>query len=175
MKTRGLVQIYTGSGKGKTTAAWGQALRAVGRDMTVAVVRFLKSPDSGEVKAVGCLFPSLAVFGETTAYDPTVDQRSSPRIREETERNFELARQIIMSGSYDVVVLDEINMALHYGQVAESEMLDLLRSRPDRTEIVCTGRNAPDWLIEEADLVTEMVEVKHPMHRGIKARKGIEY
>ena len=174
-KTRGLVQVYTGDGKGKTTAAWGQALRAAGRDMRAAVVRFLKSPDSGEAKAVRCLFPMLSVFGETSAYDPHVDQRNSPRVREETERNFELARQLILSGDYDVVVLDEINVALHYGHVSESQMMDLLRGRPHHTEIVLTGRNAPAWLIAEADLVTEMVEVKHPMKRGIKARKGIEY
>jgi len=167
--------VYTGDGKGKTTSAWGQALRAVGRDMRVAVVRFLKSADSGEIKAAGCLFPKLSVFGETSAYDPRMDQRDSSVIRADNERNFDLARRTILSGEYDMVVLDEVNIALHYGHVAPDQMLDLLRSRPDHTEIVLTGRNAPQWLIDEADLVTEMVEVKHPAKQGIKARKGIEY
>jgi len=174
-KRRGLIQVYTGCGKGKTTAAWGQALRAVGRGWKVAVVQFLKPDESGEVKAAGRLSANLDVFGRTSPYDPRVDQRGSVTLRSESRRNLETAERLILSGEYDMVVLDEVNMVLHYGFVAEDEMLDLFRKRPAHTEIVLTGRYAPEWLIESADLVTEMVEIKHPARVGLKARKGVEY
>ncbi len=175
MPTHGLVQVYTGDGKGKTTAAWGLALRAVGQGMTVAVVRFLKPNHSGELKAAECLKPRLAVYGESRPYNPSANQKDSPQVREDDRRNFETARELVLSGGYDVVVLDEINMVLHYEHVSREEMTDLLYQRPQGIELVLTGRNAPQWLIEIADLVTEMKEVKHPSSSGIEARKGIEY
>lgn len=175
MRDRGLIQVYTGNGKGKTSAAWGQALRAAGHGLKVAVVRFLKPDDSGEVEAAERLAPLIAVFGESSAYDPRLDQRDSPRVRHDDRRNFDLAKQIILSGEYDMVVLDEINIVIYYGHVTKIEMHGLFRRRPAHTELVLTGRNAPKWLIDEADLVTEMVEIKHPSQRGVPARKGIEY
>jgi len=174
-KERRLVQVYTGGGKGKTTAAWGQAIRAVGCGWKVAVVRFLKTRTSGECKACERLAPELALYGDTSSYDPCVDQRESPVLRQESRRNFELAKGLILSGEWDMIVLDEINVVLYYGFVSREEMLETLRLRPAGTEIVLTGRYAPDWLIEAADLVTEMVEVKHPSNNGLKARRGTEY
>ena len=174
-KRRGLIQVYTGTGKGKTTAAWGQALRAVGHGQKVAVVRFLKPDDSGEVKAAERLGPSLSVFGRTSPYDPRLDQRESATLKAESRQNLEIAEKLILSGEYDMVVLDEINVVLHYDFVARDEILDLLRKRPEHTEIVLTGRYAPQWLMDAADLVTEMAEIKHPARGGVKARKGIEY
>lgn len=174
MPRRGLIQVYTGNGKGKTTAAWGQALRAVGQGMRVAVVRFLKPNHSGELKAAQCL-TNLSVFGDSRAYDPCVNQRDSPQVCEDNRRNFGVARELILSGGYDMLVLDEINMVLHYEHVSREEMTDLLDRMPASIELVLTGRNAPAWLIDRADLVTEMREVKHPSSSGIAARKGIEY
>jgi cob(I)alamin adenosyltransferase len=172
---RGLIQVYTGNGKGKTTAAWGQAMRAVGQGMKVGVVRFLKPNDSGEVRAAGCLKPLLSVFGECSPYNPSVNQKDSPQVREDNRRDFGIARELLLSGGYDMLVLDEINMVLYYEHVSREEMTALLDHRPDRVEVVLTGRNAPQWLIDAADLVTEMREVKHPSSSGIEARKGIEY
>lgn len=171
----GLVQVYTGNGKGKTTAAWGQALRAVGQGMRVAVVRFLKRNTSGEVKGSECLKPLLSVFGESRPYDACLNQGESVQVREDDRRNFDTASDLILSGGYDMVVLDEINMVLFYEHVSREEMTDLLRRRPTGMDLVLTGRNAPQWLIDEADLVTEMREIKHPSYAGAEARKGIEY
>ncbi|MHB0913793.1 MAG: cob(I)yrinic acid a,c-diamide adenosyltransferase [Armatimonadota bacterium] len=171
----GLVQVYTGNSKGKTTAAFGLALRAVGRGLRVAVVQFLKAPTSGERVAARRLEPELSIFGETRSYNACKDQENCPGLREDTEANFRIASQVVRSGEYDLVVLDEINVALHYGFVSRPEMERLLDERPPSVEIVCTGRYAPDWLRERADLVTEMTEIKHPSAQGIAARKGIEF
>jgi cob(I)alamin adenosyltransferase len=170
-----LLHVYTGNGKGKTTAAWGQALRAIGRGWKVAIVRFMKTTDSGEVIAAERLSPDLVVVGETSLYDPCVDQRGSAKLRNESKRNFEKAEELVLSGDFDLVVLDEINIVLHYDFISEYQMLHLLHRRPKHTEIIMTGRYAPDWLIEAADLVTQMVEIKHPSDAKMKARKGIEY
>ena len=172
---QGLVQVYTGSGKGKTTAAWGQALRAVGHGWKVAIVQFLKPPTSGERVASECLKPDMTVFGKTSPYNPNINQHASEKLKEESSTNFKIAVEKILSGDWDMIVLDEINMALYYGFVGRDEVLELLRERSPHTELVFTGRYAPDWLIDAADLVTEMVEVKHPAKNGIKAREGTEY
>lgn len=174
-KQRGLIQVYTGGGKGKTTAAWGLVLRAIGRGWKVAVVRFLKGEDSGEVAAAKLLGPNVKVFGKTSPYDPCVDQRGSAKLKRESRRNFDLAREAILSGEWDMVVLDEINIVLHYDYIAKEEMLDALQGRPEHLELILTGRYAPDWLVSVADLVTEMVDVKHPSQADIEARRGIEY
>lgn len=171
----GLVQLYTGNGKGKSTAAWGLAMRAVGRGMKTAVVQFLKSPGSGERLAAARLAPELQVFGETSAYDVCADQRHSRELKEDCERNFETAKSIILSGDYDLVILDELNVVLFYDFLTEQDVRQVLDRRPEGAEIVITGRYAPEWLIDAADLVTEMREVKHPSANGVGARKGIEY
>lgn len=170
-RTGGLVHVYTGNGKGKTTAAWGLALRAVGRGMKVAVVRFLKPEESGEVNAALRLAPAIEVFGHSSPYNPGQNQRESAVLRSESRENLSRAGELIRSGKYDLVVLDEINMVLHYEFVGREEMLDLLAESVAQAEIVLTGRYAPQWLIDYADLVTEMVEIKHPG----TARRGIEY
>lgn len=170
----GFIQVYTGNGKGKTTAAWGLALRSVGNGLKVAVVQFLKLPNSGERIAAREHIPELTVIGETRPYNVNADISSSDICREDSRRIFEDAKGLILSGDFDMVVLDEMNVVLHYGFVSQGELMDLLRSRPTRTELVFTGRYAPDWLIETAQLVTEMRDVKHPSRQGVKARKGIE-
>ncbi|MBP6963294.1 MAG: cob(I)yrinic acid a,c-diamide adenosyltransferase [Armatimonadetes bacterium] len=172
---RGIVQVYTGDGKGKTTAAWGQVLRGVGRGRRVAVVRFMKPNPSGEDIAAGECLPGVSIFGETSPYDPTEDQRASPILRAESRGNFEEAARLIASGEYDLVVLDELNIVLHYEFLAAEEVLPALADRPGSLDVVITGRYAPDWLISAADLVTEMVELKHPADAGAPPRPGIEF
>lgn len=170
-----MIQVYTGNGKGKTTAAWGLALRAVGRGRRVAVVQFLKPIPSGEQIAAESLSPLISVYGHTRPYDVCADQSGSDGLAEDSLHNFETARELMRSGQWDLLVMDEINMVLHYGFVSRKDMLDFLAHVPDNLEIVLTGRYAPEWLIERADLVTEMREIKHPSAGGIGARKGIEY
>jgi cob(I)alamin adenosyltransferase len=175
MSQNALVHVYTGDGKGKSTACWGLALRAAGRGLRVGVVQFMKPDASGEVIAAKKLGPNLQVFGETRKYSVCDDQRESAECREDSRLNFETAKNLMLSGDYDLLILDEMNVVLHYEYVSQPEMLDLLRSRSSTLELILTGRYAPDWLIDEADIVTEMVEIKHPASRGIKARKGVEF
>jgi cob(I)alamin adenosyltransferase len=171
----GIVQVYTGEGKGKTTAAWGLAMRAVGQGRKVAVVQFMKAPTSGERNAARHLSPLLYVTGETSPYNACQDQSNSALCREESRNIFKEASELLASGEWDVIILDEINVVLHYKYVTREEMMSLLDSRHPETELVLTGRGAPDWLIETADLVTEMKEIKHPAENGLRARRGIEY
>ena len=171
----GIVQVYTGCGKGKTTAAWGLAMRAAGQGRKVAIVQFMKAPASGERIAARRLEPLLYVTGETSPYNACEDQSGSARCREESRSIFTEALKLLSSGEWDVVILDEINVVLHYKYVTREEMEHLLGRRPRGTELILTGRGAPDWLIDAADLVTEMKEVKHPAETGLSARRGIEY
>ncbi len=174
-RDRGIIQVYTGDGKGKTSAAWGQALRAVGRGWRIAVVRFLKPGTSGEVIAAERCVPAISVFGETSPHDPSVDQRHSPVLREECRRNFDDAARLIAADDYDMVVLDELCVVLFYGFVSKDEVLSVLMGRPACVDIVITGRYAPEWLVDAADLVTAMTDVKHPAAEGVSARTGIEF
>jgi cob(I)alamin adenosyltransferase len=171
---KGLVQVYTGDGKGKTTAAFGLALRAVGRGLRVYVIQFIKGGfDYGELYVVDRL-PNLTLkaFGRgkfVMAKPPEGEDVGFAR------EAFELAKKVVMSGEYDVVVLDEVNVALSLKLIGISEVLELVRGKPVHVEVVLTGRGAPEELVEVADLVTEMREVKHPYRKGVTARKGIEY
>ncbi len=171
---KGLVQVYTGDGKGKTSAAFGLALRAVGRGLKVYVIQFIKGGfDYGELYVVERL-PNfrLKAFGRgkfVTDVPPTTDD---VKLAKEA---FELAREVVGSGEYDVVVLDEINVALHLKLIGINEVVDLIRRKPKHVELVLTGRYVPLEIVELADLVTEMREVKHPYIKGVPPRKGIEY
>ena len=170
----GLVQVYTGDGKGKTSAAFGLALRAVGRGLKVYVIQFIKGGfDYGELYVVKRL-PNfkLESFGRgkfVTDVPPTEDD---VRLAKEA---FELAREVVSGGEYDVVVLDEINVALHLKLIETEEVVDLIRRKPKHVELILTGRYAPSEVVELADLVTEMKEVKHPFTKGVSPRKGIDY
>ena len=188
--TEGLIQVYTGDGKGKSTAAWGQALRAVGRGLRVCFVMFLKGEtDLGEVRAAARLAPEMTVrqFGasreELAARSRRPARGQGPwwkaghtdDDRRMAREGLDFARQAIVSGEYDLVVLDEANVAMSEGLLGVGEVLDVLRGRPGHVEVVLTGRGAPAEIIETADLVTEMRLVKHPFERGIRARRGIEH
>ena len=171
---RGLIQVYTGDGKGKTTCALGLALRAVGQGFKVAMVQFLKGRETGESQAAMRLAPDMTLrfFGR-----PGLVNLKSPapedlgRVREA----WDFARGVIEAGAHDLVILDEINLALAHGLIPLEEALAVLRQRPPGVEVVLTGRRAPQGLMDMADLVTEMLPVKHYYQAGVKARRGIEW
>lgn len=170
----GLIQVYTGEGKGKTTAATGLAVRAAGRGLAVCFVQFVKGGEpSGELAmlekiGVEVVRPaeksSGLMVGEITQED-----------RDAAAEAWQVASRAIGSGEWDLVVLDELNIALHYGLVDEEKVVEGLVARPEHVEVVCTGRSAPPALVAVADLVTEMRVVKHPFTQGVEARRGIEY
>lgn len=172
--TKGMVQVYTGNGKGKTTAAFGQALRAYGSGLGVAIVQFLKDGSSGEVSALKSSIPEVEVF----CYGAEGFIGPSGPCPEDMQRAFDGLQkcyQILSLNKIDILVMDEICTAVSLGLLDESSVLSLLKSRPGHVEVVLTGRNATPAIIAAADLVTEMMEIKHPFAFGQAARKGIEY
>jgi cob(I)alamin adenosyltransferase len=181
---KGLIQVYTGDGKGKSTAAWGQALRAAGHGLRVCFIMFLKGDaDLGEVGAAARLAPEITVrqFGASREemaargggawWQAGLNDDDRRRARE----GLAAARAATMSGDYDLVVLDEANVAMSERLLPVDEVLDVMRARPSHVEVILTGRNAPPEVIAIADLVTEMRSVKHPFDKGISARRGIEW
>jgi len=168
---KGLVQVYTGDGKGKTTAAIGQAIRALGRGYQVCFIQFFKEHNSGEVKILKN-FPNLKLLHPLPFY-PTKKNRDF--LKKKIERILLEISKIIKSKTYDLVILDEINIALRNELLKEGDILDLLKNKPRSLELILTGRGATKEIIKMADLVTEMKEIKHPLKKGIKAREGIEY
>jgi cob(I)alamin adenosyltransferase len=174
--TKGLIQVYTGEGKGKTTAAFGLAMRAAGHGRRVLILQFLKSRirDSGEIRSARKCGIEVIKFRNQTApiFDPTISHEElSKTIRKAVTRSI----RMISSGEYDLVVMEEFNNALGNGYVPKSLFQAIIDAKPPKTELVFTGRRAPEFLIEIADYVTEMKMVKHPADRGVKARKGIEF
>lgn len=169
----GYIHLYTGNGKGKTTAAFGLALRAAGAGKKVFIAQFVKGKPYSEMELIKQCIPSITIkqygLGCFIIKTPTPEDILAAR------NGLQEVAGIIASGEYDVVVLDEATIALYYNLFTLDELLEVIRSRPDATEMVITGRYAPAGLIEIADLVTEMKEVKHYYTRGIEAREGIEY
>ena len=171
---KGLLILYTGAGKGKTTAALGMALRCIGHGMRVAVVQFIKGAiDTAEERALKS-FGDRVVFlrmGEGYTWE-TQDRERDTRF---ARLAWEKACEFLSDSSYAMVILDEFNIALQYDYVNVAEVLPVLRARPPRQHVVITGRGANDMLTEEADLVTEMKQIKHPFRKGIKAQPGVEF
>ncbi|MFC1967591.1 cob(I)yrinic acid a,c-diamide adenosyltransferase [Chloroflexota bacterium] len=170
----GLVYIFTGNGKGKTTAALGAVLRALGHGLKVYIVFFMKGDyPYGEYETLSRL-PGVEVasFGFRTLTDPA---NVKPEEIEQAEKALDAARQAVVSGKYDMVVMDEVNVALAMNLIKLDEVKSLIKDKPKNLELILTGRYAETGLIEMADLVTEMVKVKHPYDAGVPARKGIEY
>jgi cob(I)alamin adenosyltransferase len=171
---KGLVQVYTGNGKGKTSTAFGLALRAVGRGLRVYIIQFIKGGfDYGELHVIEKL-PNLQLkaFGRGRFVTQKPPAKEDVKLAEDA---LNLARDVVRSGEYDVVILDEANVALDLKLISLDTVLELIRNKPKHVELVLTGRYAPREIIEIADLVTEMREVKHPFDKGFPARKGIEY
>ena len=154
---KGYIQVYTGNGKGKTTAAIGLAVRAAGAGLRVYIGQFVKSIEYSEIKLIKERFPEITV--ELYGIDGCLIVR---------------AREALRDGSYDLVILDEITICCYFKLLAESEVLALMDAKPEGTELVLTGRYAPDYMIEKADLVSEIQEIRHYYSSGVKARDGIE-
>jgi len=171
---KGLIQVYTGQGKGKTTAALGLALRAAGQGLRVYIAQFMKGqPHSGELTALKKQ-PNITLrqFGRAGFVDP---KNPAPEDIELARKGLAQSRHEIHSGRYDLVILDELNLVTSWGLVELEEVLSLIKEKPQGIELVLTGREAPPEVIALADLVTEMVEVKHPFQEGIASRRGIDY
>ncbi len=172
MGKKAYIQIYTGNGKGKTTAALGLAIRASGAGLKVFIAQFTKGILCSEHKAIAKFAPGIRLkqFGKKsfiTRKPDTDDHRLA-------KKGYDEIRKIIFSGKFDLVILDEITIANKYGLITVDELLKILKSKPEHVEIVLTGRNADPRLLKVADLVTEMKEVKHYYSKGVPARVGIE-
>lgn len=172
---KGLVIVFTGDGKGKTTAAIGTALRALGRGMNVSIIQFIKGrSDTGESIFAKRLKPGMefitAGIGFVSRSDKNINEH-----KEVAKNAFDMARQRINSGFWDLVILDEINNAVRLGLLDIGDVLDLIRKKPEKLHLILTGRDAHPSLVEAADMVTEMRSVKHPYERGQKAEAGIDY
>lgn len=171
---KGLLIVFTGNGKGKTTAALGMAIRSAGHGMRVLILQFIKGTWAyGELESLKNV---EEVRIKTLGSGFTWKKENLDEDRELALRGWEEARNEIARGDYRMIILDELNIVLSYGLLPLQPVLDTLEQRPAGVHVVVTGRNAPDELIEIADLVTEMKVVKHPFHdRGLKAQKGIEF
>jgi len=172
---KGLVIVHTGPGKGKTSAALGMAVRAIGHDMKVGVVQFVKGAMATGEKAVFDRFPELIEFkpmGEGFTWDTQDRSRDIAVAREAWEE----VKRMIADPSYAMVIADELNIVLRYDYLPVSEVLETIEDKPHMTHLIITGRNAPQELIDAADLVTEMAQVKHPFReQNVKAQRGIEF
>ena len=169
----GLVIVNTGKGKGKTTAALGVALRAWGRGMRVIVLQFIKhsTANFGEQRAAQKMGLEMRAMGDGFTWrSQDLDKTADLAVA-----HWEDCKEIIASGDYDVIILDEFTYPMHYGWVDTNEVIEVLKNRPEMLHVIITGRNAPEELVEYADLVTEMQVVKHPYQKGIKAQPGIEF
>jgi len=170
----GYVQVYAGDGKGKTTAALGLALRAAGRGLRTYIAQFLKARPAGEIEAAKRLAPLIRIEQFGLEGFVTVTDGPEDEDLERAKAGLGKAFEAMLSGEYRIVVLDEINTAVHFKVLPEADVLALIDRRPAAVELILTGRHAPASFVERADLVTEMMAVKHYFDRGVKAREGIE-
>ena len=169
---KGYVQVYTGNGKGKTTAALGLSIRAAGAGLKVFIVQFLKMGDYSEIKALERFSDLITI--EQYGLGRFVRGKPSPEDIEAGQKGLERIKSIIEAGEHDVVVIEEGNVAVMCGLFSAQDLLDVIELKPENMEIVITGRGATPEIIEKADLVTEMKEIKHYYQKGVKARVGIE-
>lgn len=172
----GYVQVYTGNGKGKTTAAMGLAFRAVGDGMTVYIVQFLKSGKTGELKSAEA-FDNLKVFRfeKTKGFTWELNKEQLEQLKCEVREAYNFVLDVIAKRSCDILILDEIMAAIHGGFLTDEEIVDLIDKKSPDMELILTGRNVPDSIIKKADLVTEMKPIKHYFEQGVGAREGIEF
>ena len=176
MREKGLIQVYTGDGKGKSTAAIGQAVRAAGHGFKVGFVSFFKDPEVfgyGEFESLQKL--GIRTFLFARRHPHFYKKISLDEVREECLKGIEFIKELFHDQSWDMLVLDEINIAVRDGFLKEEEILSLLEAKPERLELVLTGRGVTEKIIEKADLVSEIKEIKHPYEQGIGSREGIEF
>lgn len=173
-KRKGLVIVNTGNGKGKTTAALGLAFRALGHRMRVVMIQFIKGQwTPGEIKAARRLAPELEIHALGDGF--TWVTKNPEQDRATTQKIWELAAEKILSGAYDLVILDEANVAMKHGYLDPRQVIETVGRRGLLVHVVLTGRGAPPEIVEFADLVSEIHAVKHPYTRGVRAQKGIEF
>jgi cob(I)alamin adenosyltransferase len=177
MIDKGLIIIYYGNGKGKTTASLGVALRAIGYNHNVCMIQFIKGEwDYGELYSSNKLKPNFELIVTGKGFIGIIDDDHLIEEHIQSSKNaLKIAREKISSNKYNTIILDEINYALKLNLITENEIIDLLDSKPRELNIIMTGNYISDKLLEIADLVTEMKEVKHPYKKGIKAKKGIDF
>jgi cob(I)alamin adenosyltransferase len=174
---KGLLIVYTGPGKGKTTCALGTAFRAVGQGLRVLMVQFIKgSWHYGELDAAKILGDDkFEIRPMGRGFVKVGGAETDPEDIRLAEECWETGREAIYSGKYELVILDEINYTISYKMLDATKVAEALKGRPEQVHVICTGRNAHPLLVEAADLVTEMKEVKHPYTKGILAQRGIDY
>jgi cob(I)alamin adenosyltransferase len=174
---RGYIQIYTGDGKGKTTAAIGQGVRAAGRRLKVQMIQFLKSSSSGELESLELLKPYFEVFRfeRKHGFFWTLSENEKKEVKEDVQKAYFHILDVVRNKDCDVLILDEIMGALSNKLITEEQIVAIIDLKPQSMEIIMTGRNAPEAIIEKADLVTEMKLIKHYFQEGVAAREGIEY
>jgi cob(I)alamin adenosyltransferase len=174
-KRKGLIIVNTGEGKGKSTAAFGLAMRAAGNKMNVFIMQFMKGQwKAGERNSFEKLAPYVEVIPMGDGF--TWDTNNIKQDKATARKAYEIVKEKLLSEKYQMVIFEEINYVLHYQFFPEDEFLELLKNKPEKVHVVCTGRNASEKLIEIADLVTEMKMIKHPFkEQGIPAQKGIEF
>ena len=174
MSNIGLIQIYTGDGKGKTTAALGLALRALGWNKKVCIIQFVKGDkEIGEIKISKSHIPQLS-FHQLSNNKKFI-LKANKKDKEIAQKTWEFAKKEIFSNKFDLIILDEINVAINLKLIDLKDLFKVFKNKPQKLELVLTGRNASKKLIKKADLVTEMKMIKHPFYKKIPARKGIEY
>jgi cob(I)alamin adenosyltransferase len=169
---KGYIQIYTGNGKGKTTAAFGLALRAVGAGLKVYIAQFVKGTEYSELESVKRLSDSITLKQYGLGF--FINREPNKEDIRVAREGLKEVREIMCSGVYDLVILDEANIAIYHDLFSVEDLLDFMRAKPENVELVITGRRADSRIIESADLVTEMKEIKHYYHSGVEARIGIE-
>lgn len=177
MTETGLVHVYTGNGKGKTTAAMGLGIRAYGSGMKVLLIQFLKSGNTSELEVLKKLEPDFSVQRgfNCKKFSWNMSPQELEAASKEASEIFENVKNTAMTGQYDMIILDEILGTLSLGFISEASVIDFIKSKPEKLELVLTGRNAPAGVIQSADYVSEIKAVKHPYEKGIPARKGIEF
>ena len=177
MAKDGLTIVYTGKGKGKTTAALGIGLRAIGYDKKICMIQFIKgSWHYGEMDSTKKLEPKFEMVAVGKGFVGILDDKSPKEDHKKiAEEAIKISNEKIQSGRYDIVILDEINYAVNLGLISVHDVVDLIKSKPKSIDLVLTGNYAKDEVIEIADLVTEMKEIKHPFQKGIKAKRGIDF
>lgn len=175
MDEKGLVMVITGNGKGKTTSAFGQALRALGQGYKVCMIQFMKGRKYGEIIAAEQYLPDNFVFYQYGLDSFVMKGNPAPVDVELARKGFAAAREAVMSGEYNMIILDEINVAVNYGLLAEEDLIALIKAKPAKVHLVLTGRYAADSVRELADMVSEVTEIKHHYYAGVKGQAGIEY
>lgn len=177
MTDDGLVIVYTGKGKGKTTAALGMALRAIGHDHKICMIQFIKgSWHYGEMSSSKRLEPEFELTAVGKGFVGILDDKTPKEVHEKiAQEAIQISREKILSEKYDIIILDEINYAVNLGLVEMQQVLDLIKNKPQKVSLVLTGNHVKQEIIDAADLVTEMKEIKHPFQRGMRAKKGIDF